>query len=676
MVEETHDRLAVATVLGNRLFYSINWFSIPPIFYLIALDLHEQVSGLGLISSAFLVGIGLFQVPGAILSSKFGARSICILGMVLLSGSALLCALVSSIDLIAVLRFFSGPELFLLAGAAAYAAAGRGRWATTFQDRGLCLSNAEGVLTGGRILHEVRSQFGPISVWILSSLCRTFGARLATVVWAQFAIGLAAVMGVQRLARRFLAPPEQWLCAGLLAFSILWMLGPGNLLYPYRFAVSHALLLGVAAMLVARPSGGLLLAGVAGALAGAAFATKQEIGAASAAGVSCLILLAPIATRARVRRIAAAAIGGAGAYCLAFGLCLRGEGFLTLARKNLLWPWVPVPESWRELYAREQGMDAPGRLLAGVADSSLIAVLYGGTAWLIIFGSSISRRRRWILGTGLAVAWAVWIWRWTEGAHFRPFAICLPVFCAAAVVGAVRFRRDATFRDAAPSFAALLGGAVLLLTREGYRGGDEGYYSGLGYVLAIPIAAYLAGAVARGPSGAGRRRLAAAGAIALMVGTFGVERFTALRRGWEGVVAFDTPRGRVYCAPGEALFLERASRFISARTKVGETILMLPTTAGLDFLFDRPNASFFSGMFPDVIAGLDGEWELIERWRRRPPRVIVEVRHGLGVFRRGEFGQRWGRQAMSWIEEHYRPVVPEASERLEDVRYWELAGVP
>ena len=113
MVEETQDRLAVATVLGNRLFYSINWFSIPPIFYLISLDLHTQVSGLGLISSAFLVGIGLFQVPGAILSAKYGARRICIVGMVLLSGSALLCALASSIDVIAVLRLFSGMGMAL-----------------------------------------------------------------------------------------------------------------------------------------------------------------------------------------------------------------------------------------------------------------------------------------------------------------------------------------------------------------------------------------------------------------------------------------------------------------------------------------------------------------------------------------------------------------------------------
>ncbi len=113
MVEEKENRTVIATVLANRLFYSINWFSIPPIFYLIALDLHAEVSGLGLISSAFLVGIGLFQVPGAILSSKFGSRTMCIVGMVILSGSALLCAVVSTIDLIAILRFFSGMGMAL-----------------------------------------------------------------------------------------------------------------------------------------------------------------------------------------------------------------------------------------------------------------------------------------------------------------------------------------------------------------------------------------------------------------------------------------------------------------------------------------------------------------------------------------------------------------------------------
>jgi MFS transporter, ACS family, glucarate transporter len=147
LAEDSQNRLAVATVLANRLFYSINWFSIPPIFYLMALDLHEPVSGLGLISSAFLVGIGLFQVPGAVLSSRFGPRTMCIIGMVMLSVSAVACALVSSIDLIAVLRFFSGmgmalffaPSITLMTG---HTRAGRAGFV-------LGLNNAVASLGGG-----------------------------------------------------------------------------------------------------------------------------------------------------------------------------------------------------------------------------------------------------------------------------------------------------------------------------------------------------------------------------------------------------------------------------------------------------------------------------------------------------------------------------------------------
>ncbi len=113
MVAESQNRKAVATVLANRLFYSINWFSVPPIFYLIALDLNVQVSGLGLISSAFLIGIGLFQVPGAMFSSRYGPKRVCVTGMLLLSSSAVLCGVVSGIDLLAFLRFLSGMGMAL-----------------------------------------------------------------------------------------------------------------------------------------------------------------------------------------------------------------------------------------------------------------------------------------------------------------------------------------------------------------------------------------------------------------------------------------------------------------------------------------------------------------------------------------------------------------------------------
>jgi predicted MFS family arabinose efflux permease len=105
---QTENRFAVAALLANRLVYSINWFCIPPVFYLIAADLHLKLSGLGLISSAFLVGVGLFQVPAVLLSARYSQRTACLVGMILLSGSTVLCAAVSDIWTMAFLRFFSG----------------------------------------------------------------------------------------------------------------------------------------------------------------------------------------------------------------------------------------------------------------------------------------------------------------------------------------------------------------------------------------------------------------------------------------------------------------------------------------------------------------------------------------------------------------------------------------
>lgn len=148
LVEENRqNRLAVITILVNRLFYSINWFSLPPIFYLIAQDLHAQVSGLGLISSAFLVGIGLFQVPGAVLSSRFGPRRMCIAGMMILSVSAALCAVVSDINLIALLRFFSGMGMALFFAPSVALMTGLSRAGSTGFILGL--NNAVASLGGG-----------------------------------------------------------------------------------------------------------------------------------------------------------------------------------------------------------------------------------------------------------------------------------------------------------------------------------------------------------------------------------------------------------------------------------------------------------------------------------------------------------------------------------------------
>ena len=66
------NHLAVLSLLFARVIYTINWFNIASIFPHIALDFKQDISFLGLLSTSFLVGIGLFQVPGGILATILG----------------------------------------------------------------------------------------------------------------------------------------------------------------------------------------------------------------------------------------------------------------------------------------------------------------------------------------------------------------------------------------------------------------------------------------------------------------------------------------------------------------------------------------------------------------------------------------------------------------------------
>jgi len=77
---------------------------------------------LGLITSGFLIGIGLFQIPAGILAAKYDPRLIIVFGTMLLSVSSLLSGLVAEIYQMVFLRFlvgvgmafFFGPSVILI----------------------------------------------------------------------------------------------------------------------------------------------------------------------------------------------------------------------------------------------------------------------------------------------------------------------------------------------------------------------------------------------------------------------------------------------------------------------------------------------------------------------------------------------------------------------------------
>jgi MFS family permease len=112
----------VVSLLLARVFYSANWFNIAAIFFLIALDLEQDISRLGLVTASFIIGVGIFQVPAGILAAKYGANRIAVFGILLASFCALLTGVSNTIPQIAILRFvvgmgmacFFGPSVILI----------------------------------------------------------------------------------------------------------------------------------------------------------------------------------------------------------------------------------------------------------------------------------------------------------------------------------------------------------------------------------------------------------------------------------------------------------------------------------------------------------------------------------------------------------------------------------
>jgi MFS family permease len=108
--------LAVLSLLIARVIYAINWFNIASIFPQVALDFKQDISFLGLLSTSFLVGIGLFQVPGGILAAILGPRKTAIYGIIIASSAALLSGLSSQLQQMEVLRFVVGAGMALFFG--------------------------------------------------------------------------------------------------------------------------------------------------------------------------------------------------------------------------------------------------------------------------------------------------------------------------------------------------------------------------------------------------------------------------------------------------------------------------------------------------------------------------------------------------------------------------------
>jgi MFS family permease len=96
------------SLLIARIIYAINWFNIGSLFPFISKEFNQDVSYLGQLSGFFLLGIGLFQIPGGLFATKFGSRRSAILGIFLSSIAVIISSLTTQIAVFVILRFIVG----------------------------------------------------------------------------------------------------------------------------------------------------------------------------------------------------------------------------------------------------------------------------------------------------------------------------------------------------------------------------------------------------------------------------------------------------------------------------------------------------------------------------------------------------------------------------------------
>ena len=95
-------------LVAARVAYAFNWYNVGAVLPLVKTGLAASTAELGVVLGAFLVGVGLFQLPAGFASLRWGARTVSLIGLGVLSTASLASALSPTWTVLAVLRFAGG----------------------------------------------------------------------------------------------------------------------------------------------------------------------------------------------------------------------------------------------------------------------------------------------------------------------------------------------------------------------------------------------------------------------------------------------------------------------------------------------------------------------------------------------------------------------------------------
>jgi 4-amino-4-deoxy-L-arabinose transferase-like glycosyltransferase len=541
------------------------------------------------------------------------------------------------------------PEIvFLVVSTAAGLWAG-GRWLDPVGDSGSWWSVIYRLANGEILYRDVYLQYGPLSPYLLALGAKVFGVSSTYFLLASWIAAVACGLLLLRVARPLLTTFERIALAGLVLATSLFAPGAGRLVLPYAAAAVHALAFSCGAhlLLESRDRGLKARALGAGALAGLAFCSKQEIGVAILAA-----LAAPLIEYSRAALTwFARCVAGFLAIVVPAAVFVLASAPIESLRANHLWPIEPrPPREWDHLY----------RIVAGVSSvdwgeqylESVRGVVYY-LALLALLGLLLAREwtaRRLLPSALLLIASLA-----TGGRRsfltdwFHPVALSMVVAFAIAVLAV--FRRDLKHRAVLVAIGVFAG---LAAARVAFSNNFGGHYSGVGH-FATSLTWVLFACVVfprsfLGDGDAARWTRRAAAVLVFTISWFGV---------LGSIRSLASPTKASFVTDQGTVWLERKNFHVYAglrrNVRPGEKVIALPEVNGVDALFRLRNVSPYGSHLPGWLAE-DAERQLIASLKRSPPDAVVVFNREVTEFGKGRFWVGLDRRLAAWILEEYQVI--------------------
>ena len=549
------------------------------------------------------------------------------------------------------------PALFPCAVLALLTAASWQRGIQPYVDTGRELMVPWRVSQGEALYRDVHFHHGPLAPYIGAALDRVAGRSLPARTVFAFAIALAALEALRRIAIGAL-PPGRAGVAMAAAIAAAVFLRPGGWLFPFSFdtAIAAAGLMW-AAWGSDAPGRGRTAAVALGLFA--ALTSRVEIGAVGLAAVAWGL-------RRDTRRMAAALLPPVAAAAAFYGIVSAGIPYGRLVRDG----WLAVlhpPEAFRNVYRTYAGLDAPGLRLLELLLAAVLVVL---AICALLVGAAVSRRARAplaraagdVLAIGLvaipafllvfppeslqAAAWAI-------PPLIRPLPPILLVLAVWRLGSAVRREIGDPLPgigDATVVVAAFF--AARLLLAAGYVGPYDAFFLPLP-IVAAAAAAWRAARSAAPSAGPSLPRLVTAALVLFTLFRTASQvrdyRFPA----WTPVA---TRVGTVVLPEPVGGATRAALLALEQRLPAGARVTGFPETGFFNYALGLTSATRYEQYFPGH-QDAEAEERLVEELAARPPAAIL-VANVLAV---GEHSPAFGKDYLSRLDAFVRSRFPLAA---------------